>query len=71
MNVQVNEDDFNIIQLVKTELNMEESKAVAFILEVGLINMITSPCGNPTIDKLLKQEKYKDLVAKLKAVWRV
>ncbi len=67
--VAVDDDTYRLIQLTKEVLEVSESKAVCVIIEIGLVNILAFPTGSKTIDNILSQGKYPQLVARVKEVW--
>lgn len=74
--VIVNEDDYSLIQVTKETLGITEDKAVTFLIEIGLFNIIHYPCGNALqsyrkIDEILSDDKYSELLIKIKSTWNI
>ena len=69
--IQVNIDDYNIIQTIKRILDIEEKVAATYLMEIGLYNIINYPTGNLKIDGMLMSGKFPLLVAELKKTWCV
>ncbi len=74
--VNVDEDNYNIIQITKETLEVPEEQAVNVLVEIGLFNILNYPTGNTSqkhrkIDKILSQGKYPKLVERLKNVWNL
>lgn len=76
--VNVNIDDFGIIQLVITELKVSEEKAVSILLETGLVNLLTH--NLPEELKKAKQQPMNEFLAKpeiqklseaLRTIWSI
>ncbi len=72
--VNVNEDDYVVIQIAKEVLGISEQEAVTTIMEIGLFNILNYPNGNTSqkhreIDRVLSEGKYPELVTRLKAVF--
>jgi hypothetical protein len=74
--VEVNQDDYVIVQITKEVLEVSEEEAVTTIMEIGLFNILNYPCGNTSqkhreIDKILSEGKYPELVRRLKEVFEL
>lgn len=74
--VEVNQDDYVVIQIAKEVLGISEQEAVTTIMEIGLFNILNYPCGRTSqkhreIDKILSEGNYPELVKRLKAVFEV
>lgn len=73
MQIEVNSDDHGIIQFIQKELGYSEDKAMAFVMEFMLCQVITK--GNffkrlrfqRKLDKIL--DKHPTLVDGLRACW--
>lgn len=65
--IKVNPDDFYIIQAAVTTLGCTEMQAVAWLMEIGVLKIISYPTGEPKIDEILKDEKWQKLIDTLKA----
>lgn len=75
--VQVNQDDYNIIQVAKEVLKLDEPAAVSALIEIGLLNLIMPDKPKDklnvinTIDQNLSKPEFQELSKRLKAVWNV
>lgn len=67
----VNEDDYNIVQLIKNELKITEPEAAGILGEIGLYTFISYPTGLKHIDDILGVDKFKTLISKLKASYTI
>ncbi len=65
----VNEDDYNIVQLIKNTLEITEPEATAILGEIGLSMFIMYPTGIKRIDDIIGMDRFKELIPKLKAVY--
>ena len=74
--VDVDIDNYNIIQMTKDILGVDEKQAGNVILEIGLFNILHYPCAAPPqryreVDQILSGGKYPELVKKIKCVWQI
>lgn len=67
--IDVNIDDYNIVQLAKKVLGVEEKAAAAAILEIGIFNILNYPTGHQKIDNILSGGKFPELITEIKKVY--
>ena len=74
--VEIDDDNYDIIQAAKNILGVDEAEAVNFMIEIGLVNILTYPCGKEITDqklkeirKLLSTGKNLELVNRINSVW--
>lgn len=72
--IEVNHDDYSIVQLIKNKLNIPESKAATVIMEVGLLNFINPISSNlkgieHNFDQKYGDGKFKELTSELSGIW--
>lgn len=71
--ITVNEDDYNIVKLIKDELNCTEPMATTALFEIGLYTILTfdanSVCTSEKIKEILLKHEWISIANKLKQTY--
>ena len=71
--VNVNSQDYRIIKVTMETLDVSESYAIGWLLEIGLFNILNYHSGNTSqkhreVDEKLSKGRWPELVVKIKAI---
>ncbi len=67
--ISVDEDTYSIIQLTKNTLGVSDEKAICYLLEIGLVNIINYPVENPLLNRIMENGNFPVLMNRIKLIW--
>ncbi len=67
--IKCNTDDYASTRVVMMALDCNQQKAVTTLMEIGLANILSYPCGNKKVDALLSEPKYQKMIEELRKIW--
>ena len=74
--LQVNEDDYNVVQAIVDATGVSEAEAVSILLEIGLVRFLIEDSTpekrlskENQIDHFINSPKGQQIVDRLKAIW--
>lgn len=59
----------NIVDMSAEVLGCSKSEALTKLIEVGIINVLNYPLGNPLFDDIMARGNFPLLTNKIKAIW--
>ncbi len=71
MQVNCDASMYNIINMTAETLECTQEIAVTKLAEIGIVNILNYPTGNPLLDAIMEKNNFPKLITKIKAIWNV